>query len=274
MPVLPAHLGPVILIGGLAGKKLNLTVLILATLLIDIDVVVLGIQRGMFIYHGFLHTLSGATIFGIILGSLVFMIFSFYWKGNDLYFRGNKSYRRLKNWRDHNWNNSYKCMLTSAIIGAYSHIALDWPLYEDIQISPVTEANLYQPLSDNFFSATISGLYLFCVICSLIGIFLFYYRWENNLNRWYKTSGLFDITLRKKDIWAVVGIVSTPFAIAGFASYTAGIIALAFNPDNVINPLNNLFKIGGIFIFSVFSFFIMTLAYSKALEINNWKLFE
>lgn len=274
MPLLPAHLGPAILIGGLAGRKLNLTVLILATLLIDIEVVILGLQRDAFIYHGFLHTLSGATVFGIILGSLVFTIFNLYWKGNDLYFRKNKSYRRLKDWRDHNWSNSYKCMVTSAIIGAYSHIAMDWILYEDIQISPITEANLYQNLSDNLFSATYTGIYLFCVICFLMGIFLYYDRWENNLNRWYKTSGLFDMTLRKKDIWAMVGVIFTPFALAGFAAFIIAIIALVFNPDNVFNPHNTLVKIGSVFIFSIFSIVMMIIAYSIALRMKKWKLFE
>jgi hypothetical protein len=274
MPVLPAHLGPAILIGGLAGKKLNLTVLILASLLIDIEVLVLGLQRGMFIYHGFLHTLSGATVFGIILGSLVFMISFFYWKGNDLYFRRSKSYQRLKNWRDHNWSNSYKCMVMSAIIGAYSHIALDWLLYEDIRISPITEANLYRGLSDQFFSATFTGLYVFVALCFFGGIFLYYYRWEVSKNKWYKTKELFSITLRAKDIWVIVGVIFTPFALAGFASYTVAVIAVAFNPDNVFHPLNAMINMGGVFVFGIFTFLIMTISYTKALGVNNWKLIE
>ncbi len=274
MPLTPAHIGPAVLIGGLAGRKLNLTVLITSTILIDLEVLVLGLKRGMFIHHGLLHTLSGAAIFGLVYGTIFFVTFQLYWKGKDVYYADNKIYRKLKELRNHDWMNSYKCVVASAIIGAYSHIALDWLLYEDIWIIAISSANIYDNFTGNFFSATYLSVYLFCAINFILGIFLYFYRFMNNKNKLYKTPNLYDISLHKKDYWALMGIISTPFAISGFVIYLIAIYALTFNPDNILNPLNVMVQDSFVLIFSSFPILTMIIGYSRALENANWKLIE
>lgn len=274
MPLTPAHIGPAVLIGGLAGRKLNLTVLITSTILIDLEVLALGIKRGMFIHHGLLHTLSGAAIFGLVFGTIFFVIFQLYWKGKDVYYADSKIYRKLKELRNHDWTNSYKCVVASAIIGAYSHIALDWLLYEDIWIIAISNANIYRNFTGHFFSATYLSVYLFCAVNFVLGIFLYFYRFMSNKNKWYKTPNIYDIKLHKKDYWALMGIASTPFAISGFVIYLIAIYALTFNPDNILNPLNVMVQDGFVLIFCIFPILTMIIGYFKALENANWKLIE
>ena len=92
MPISPAHIGPPIFIGAIAGKRLNIYVLILSGLLIDIEVVWLGTRGPMsgwlLISHGFLHTFIGATLFAIIFAVIFFLLLISYrkiidhWYGN------------------------------------------------------------------------------------------------------------------------------------------------------------------------------------------------
>ena len=152
MPLTPAHIGPAFLIGALSGRKLNLTVLITSALLIDLEVLYLGIKRGSFIYHGFFHTLMGATIFGLLYGSIFFILRDIFWKRKDHLIFGKEFYCKLREWQNHNWTYSYKCIVISAIIGAYSHISLDWLLYEYIGISAFSTTNIYYDFCSHFFS--------------------------------------------------------------------------------------------------------------------------
>ncbi|UCE74076.1 MAG: DUF4184 family protein [Methanomassiliicoccales archaeon] len=274
MPLTPAHVGPALLIGAIAGRKLNLIVLITATILIDVEVLVLGFIRGLFLYHGFLHTFWGATIFGLVYGTILFIVFQIYWGGKDVYYGDSEPYRKLKEWRNHNWMYSYKCVVISAIIGAYSHIALDWLLYEDIRLFAFTSANMYHDFVTPFFSATILGIYLFCAGSFVIGLFLYVYRWIFSLNKWYKTSSLYDIKLHKKDLWALMAIGLTPFAISAIVIFLVAFIVLIFNPDNTINSVNLMVRKGYVLLFGISFILIMIYGYSWALEKANWNLFE
>lgn len=259
MPLLPAHIGPAVLIGGLAGRKLNFTVLILSTLLIDLEVLVLGLERGLFIYHGFLHTFTGATLFGFIFGTIFFILSQVYWKGKEIYYRDIEIYKKLKEWRNHNWTFSYKCTVISAIIGAYSHIALDWLLYEDISVF-IRRSNIYYDFTSQYFYETNIVIYIFCVAVFMIGLALYIYRYTKDKNKWYKISSVYELRFHKKDLWTGIGIVSTPFAIAGIVVLILMIITNA----------------GGypILFLSIGSIVLMVIGYIMSLRNLNWKLFE
>jgi uncharacterized membrane protein YphA (DoxX/SURF4 family) len=62
------------------------------------------------------------------------------------------------------------------------------------------------------------------------------------------------------DLWIVLGLFSTPFALAGVVMIFVFIFAFHIN--------------GPIFLFSIISIILMILGYSMALENKNWKLFE
>jgi hypothetical protein len=274
MPLTPAHIGPAVLIGALAGRKLNLAVLITSTVLIDLEVLILGFERGLFIYHGFFHTFIGATFFGLIFGMIVFLLIQFSWKIKDFFYADNLKYRRFREGLSHSWLFSYKCITISAIIGAYSHIALDWLFYDDIRIMIVSDANFFYDYSSHFFSATLFTVYFLCLVSFLIGLALYKYRSMSDKNKWYNTHNLFDFKPHKKDLWGILGIISTPFAISGISIYLVVIFALNLPFWKVTHPLNIIESDGLILIWGIVPILTMIYGYSKALKIANWKLIE
>lgn len=274
MPLTPAHIGPALLIGALAGRKLNLMVLITSTILIDLEVLYLGIQRGAFIYHGPFHTLSGATIFGLLYGTIFFALWDIVWKRKDRLIYGKEFYIKLRDWQNHNWTYSYKCILISAIIGVYSHISLDWLLYEDIRISIFLKTNIYYEFGSYLFSATFLTVYLFCIVCFFLGLLLYGYRYSSGKNRWYKITSIYDLKVYDRNLWTGLGVISTPFAISGIVIFMTIILSLSFNPDNISDHSNILAAYSGVLILSIFAFFTMTIGYFISLKNLNWKLFE
>ena len=177
MPFLPAHLGPAIPIGALAGKKLNVKVIILSTVIVDIEVLVLGVQTGFFNRHGFFHTFVGATILGLFFGLFYFIVRHLLWKKDDWYYSEIKTYQSLKSSREHNWTLSIKSTLMSSLLGIYSAIALDWLLYEEINVWPSPNPNIYYEFTQHHFVPTFYVVYLFCFATFFIGVILYLYRY-------------------------------------------------------------------------------------------------
>jgi hypothetical protein len=260
MPVLPAHLGPALLVGGLAGRKLNFLVLITSTVLIDFEVALLGLQSGYFIYHGFFHTLGGATLFGVIYGSLFFFISQIYWKGKELYHHNDKLWNRFHNWRNHNWTYSLRCMVTSALVGVYLHIAMDWLMYPDIRVFAFLNPNFYYDFTTQYYSETFFVVYIFCVTSFFIGVGVYMFRRLENKNHWYYVKNLSDTSINDGDLWVVMGLVTTPFALSGLVMIFIFIYAIKAS--------------GLIFLFSLINIILMMVGYSKALDNKNWSLFE
>lgn len=268
MPLTPAHIGPVVLIGALAGRKLNLTVLIISAILIDLEVLYLGIERGMFLYHGVLHTFVGATYFGLVFGTIFFFLLQITWKGRDFRYGQNKTYLKLKLFRNHEWTNSYKCIVMSAILGSYSHIALDWFLYDDIRISVISHVNIYHDIAGQLFVTTLFAVYLFCALTFIMGLVIYTLRGIFKKNKWYKTDNISSIRLYDKDLWTLMGIFSTPFAVSGFVIYTTAIFALFYDPGNALSIPGHLH------ILATLPIILMIIGFYKGLKKVNWKLFE
>lgn len=147
----------------------------------------------------------------------------------------------------------------SAIIGAYSHIALDWLLYKDISIF-VIRSNIYYDFTSQYFYETLIIIYIFCVAVFLMGLGLYLYRYTNDKNKWYKISSVYELGSQKKDFWTVIGIVSTPYAIAGILVLILMVITRAYGYP--------------ILFLSIGSIVLMIIGYFMSLRNLNWKLFE
>ena len=93
MPILPAHVGPPLFIGALVGRKLNLTVLVTSSLLIDIEAIFWGTIHNE---HGYLHTFGGATLFGIFYGFIFFILLHIFWKWRDYKYPNNEMLQKKK----------------------------------------------------------------------------------------------------------------------------------------------------------------------------------
>lgn len=153
MPLTPLHLGPALLLGLLAFEYLDLTALLVSTVIIDIEPL-LNMLRSRPVWHGFFHSFLGGTIAGIFM-LLLFPLRDIGFKLTDKFGVGQKS--------------SSKEVIIGSLAGFYLHIFLDSFLYQDIKP--------FYPLYKNPFygKASFFTIYLLCSV-SFAFAFLVYLR--------------------------------------------------------------------------------------------------
>lgn len=271
MPITPAHLSPIILTGGLSGRKLNIAVLITSAILIDLEHLYLWFKFGDINFHGYFHTFGGATLYGIVLGSLFFLILHVFWRFEFHKYGQLESYPRLRESQKHNWTNSFKCIIMSALIGVYAHISLDWLLYDNIGILAISDSNMYYDFSSHYIYGALILIHLFCIITAILGLLIYGYRFISTTDKKYEVSSIYDLKLKRKDLWTLTGIISTPFAIAGILIVIFTISLIFINPETITRISGNDYTI---FIFSLIAILIMIFSYKMALKKVNWKLIE
>jgi hypothetical protein len=216
--------------------------------------------------------LPGATLYALVLGVFLFIAFSFWILINDARFKNIETYQKLRNIRVHDWQWSFKCILMSALIGAYSHIGLDWLFYEDISNFAVVDYNIFVVVTHSLF--TLATVYVFCAICFVIGVFLYYWRAGNGKNKFYRVDNLFNLNFHARDLWVVLALITTPFTIAGIVlSMELGVL-LGSNADVVLDMSDILRAIVPALIISDISILITWTGYYKGLKGAGWKLFE
>jgi hypothetical protein len=86
------------------------------------------------------------------------------------------------------------------------------------------------------------------------------FRRLENKNHWYYVKNLSDTSINDGDLWVVMGLVTTPFALSGLVMIFIFIYAIKAS--------------GLIFLFSLINIILMMVGYSKALDNKNWSLFE
>ncbi len=266
MPILPAHVGPPLFIGALSGRKLNLTVLITSALFIDIEVLFWGIQYDE---HGYLHTFGGATIFGIVYGAIFFFLFHRFWKLRYFRYSDEEILRKIRTSERKDWRYSSKCIVISSVIGAYSHVSLDWLMYDNIKVLAISDVNLFYMLTSTHRSLAIVLVYAICLFCFIFGLLFFQYRKAYGKNRTYQVSAINNLPLDGIHYWTLIGIISTPFAIAGIGSIMFFISLLNIFPKIYPPDVSS-----NVLFISILAVIGMGLGYYKALKNVNWKLFE
>ena len=158
MPFTPFHLGPVLVIGIIFIYYIDFPTLLVASVILDIEPFLVLLLDLDYPLHGFFHSFLGGTIVILPLSFIMFKIRPTLNPITDFFKLKQKS--------------SFLNILAASILGVYSHILLDAPLYTDIQ--PFFPLNL-NPFLD------ISGLsgvtiYLFCVYCFITAIMLYFIR--------------------------------------------------------------------------------------------------
>jgi hypothetical protein len=267
MPILPAHIGPAVLIGALAGKKLNLAVLITASLLIDIEALFWGTQYGE---HGYLHTVGGATLFGIFYGYIFFIGQQTLWKLQDYSQAANTLPRKIRDLKRKDWRFSNKCIIISSIIAVYAHISLDWLMYDNIRVLAISDINIYYMLTSAHKSLTIVLVHFICLASFIAGILLYRYRNLNGITRSYEVTTQHNLGQDGISFWTAIGMVSTPFAIAGIGSILFIISMSLLFPNQVLDGAVTY----SISFISVLGIVLMIIGYAKAFTNVNWKMFE
>jgi hypothetical protein len=274
MPFTPAHIGPVILIGSIAGRKLNLPVMVAAVVLIDLEVVYLGLRTNAsaFIYHGFYHTLAGSIIYSFFLSLVIFSIVLVSIFIGDQRYKGFPEYREIRFMRTHDWQWSFKCIFLSAIVGSFAHISMDWLFYNDIRNLAVLDFNIYQAFNEDYL--TVTATYIFCIIGFITGGLLYLWRYRNNRLKGYTISSIFSLKPKIHYLWVIILLLSIPFTLAGIITIIV-FLSLPLASTSIFTDYSSTMgQVGGHFIFGIVSLVITFVSMNKLLKINGWKLIE
>lgn len=155
MPFTPFHLGPALLFGLLTLRFLDFPTFFIASVVLDLEpfaVLLFGLDYPL---HGFFHSFIGGTIAALLLALIMFKL--------------NKLTRKVMDLLKLQQRSSRRAIVAGALLGAYSHILLDAPLYTDIRP--------FYPLDFNpFFDIDVQlgvSPFAFCILCLLLGVALY-----------------------------------------------------------------------------------------------------
>lgn len=157
MPLTPFHLGPALVLVIVLLWFVDLPALLLGSIVPDVEaaVAMMWFRDWPFPMHGFLHSFVGGTLLSLVLAVVIFPVR----KHLEIPLR----FLKLDQKR------SFPRIFAGALIGVYSHILLDAPLYNDIK--PFWPLDLNPLLSENMFR--IREIYGFCRSC-FIAAFVIY----------------------------------------------------------------------------------------------------
>ncbi len=151
MPLTPFHLGPALLLGVIAPRRLDLPTLLVASVVIDVRaaLVLFGPLDGP--VHGILTTFLGATGVAVALAAGVRLL-----------------PETVDRWLDpvrFGGDGDTTAVLAAALVGTYSHVLLDSMLYAD--------ARPFYPIDVNPFLAGPVGyaaVYGSCLVAGSVGV--------------------------------------------------------------------------------------------------------
>ena len=153
MPFTPFHWGPSLLIGLLLFPLLDLPGFLIANVIVDIEPLVLMIQ-GAPVLHAFFHTYLGATIAGLALIPIIYLLRNFLLMLLKIF--------GLKQ------RTSIPKISVTALLGTNFHVLLDSFLYSEML--PLFPILGYNPF---FGLLTLSQVYLFCIVTFIAAIPLY-----------------------------------------------------------------------------------------------------
>jgi membrane-bound metal-dependent hydrolase YbcI (DUF457 family) len=163
MPFTPLHWGPALLIGLLVFPLLDLPCFLIASVIVDIEPAVL-MFLGAPVWHAFFHTYLGATLAGIALVPIVYLLHRpLEWLLRLLGLEQQKSLPRIT---------------VAALLGTNLHVLLDSFLYP--------EMNPFFPLLGNPFLGlvTYGQILLFCFVGFVAAIPLYVFQvWRSRKRR-------------------------------------------------------------------------------------------
>ncbi|WP_406660404.1 DUF4184 family protein [Methanolobus sp. ZRKC3] len=154
MPFTPFHLGPALFFSGLGGKRVNLAAIVLGSIIIDVRAAYC-IFAGCRPLHGPMHTFAAAAIIALLISAALYSQ------------RG--ILQRITDTLGLKQNYSILTIVSSSLIGTWSHVLLDSFLYNDIV--PLC------PLNSNPFLGLVGAgtMYSACLLAFFIGIGIYLY---------------------------------------------------------------------------------------------------
>lgn len=161
MPLTPFHLGFTLLFGTILSRYVNITAVLLASVLIDVRTIYCFFFSDCQL-HGILHTYIGATVFAIGIIVIVYLL------KNKLHIITSS----LNLYQSY----SIRSIIFGAIVGSWSHVFFDSFMHGDITpLYPILE-NPFLDLIDN------STNYILASVFFVIGLAVLCYKY-NSKNR-------------------------------------------------------------------------------------------
>lgn len=132
MPFTIFHLGPALGLGIPLKRFIHVPTFLIASVILDVEPILVIVFRLNYPLHGFLHTFIGASAVGVLLGCLMYSlrelltpIYAFFMLQGDY---------------------GLKAHVFTGVLGCLMHVLLDAPLYDDITpFYPVLANPLYNP---------------------------------------------------------------------------------------------------------------------------------
>ncbi len=161
MPFTPYHFGPAVIIGILLFPFIDFTTIMIASVILDLEPLVIILFDFPMPLHAFFHTYLGATIFAL---SLSICIYPF-----------RKHLNAMVSLFGLEQDSSFQHIIAASIIGTYSHVLLDSFLY--------AEMNPFYPILGNPFLGVMTGevVYNLCFSLAFVGLFVYLLRVLLNL---------------------------------------------------------------------------------------------
>jgi len=159
MPFTPFHMGPGLAVKAVGRRRFSLMVFGFSQVAIDVEPLV-RIIRGDAVLHGFTHTYLGATF--VALASVVIgrPICQALLRGWTL-----EPPSAFLGWVTGTPRISWPTATGSALVGTYSHVALDSLLHADMRpLAPFSETNAL------LHAVSLGALHLGCVLSGLLGV--------------------------------------------------------------------------------------------------------
>lgn len=147
MPLTPFHLGPGLLIGLLLFSYIDFATFLVASVIVDVEPLVVIIFDLDYPLHGFFHSFLGGTIVAFLLAAVMSKV--------------RESLSPLLSFFKLEQKSTFKNILLASLSGIYIHILLDSWMHRDIRP--------FYPLNFNPFlsSSTLAGweVHVLCVWC-------------------------------------------------------------------------------------------------------------
>jgi len=164
MPLTPFHLGPGLLIGLLLLSFLDFPTFLIASVIIDVEpilVLAFGLDYSL---HGFFHSFLGGTFVALLLAVVMS--------------KARESLSPLLSFFKLEQKSTFKTILLASLLGVYIHILLDSRMHMDIRP--------FYPLDSNPFlsSSALAGLqvHLLCFWCfvgaAVVYVIRFFLMWR------------------------------------------------------------------------------------------------
>jgi membrane-bound metal-dependent hydrolase YbcI (DUF457 family) len=149
MPFTPYHFGPGLFLGVVLFSFLDFSTIMIASVILDIEPLVVIMFHLPYAAHGFFHTYLGATFVACLLSLVIYP------------FR--QHLNTLVSFFGLHQESSFRHIFSASIVGTYSHVFLDSLLYP--------EMNPFYPLIGNVFVGFIPMGYVYdgCIFLGLIG---------------------------------------------------------------------------------------------------------